>query len=399
MHGFLSRISGESEPPMDVEIVGKMTDLDRSGGIFFARVKDATRGQWPDTYVVKRLCLPEQNVYAVVVGVSPKTKTVRGIPRRNVLFASESRKECKLWRALWCNREGRKEARIVKVAWTLASDPERPASALLECNEYINEAAVGVLASSVRLPHVVKTYAAWIERGFGHILMDYGGHTLQRLLVDLTVAELKSSVVQTLVTLGVMQQLINLKHHDVHLDNLFVNRLRPEDVFDGQQLNSKGLWTYNLKWTTLDGTAKTLRIRLPHSNVLARLGDFGLSSATDPATNRRVQRFDYHLLNACEAEWGEWSGKTAGQESYDTVTMLSKFFLPDERKLTTPACFAYVTGLWNTLLHMDPTIEVSNIGRPFRGGAGQVNPFDFLASEAFQEFHATSDDADELVIC
>lgn len=375
---FLKKASydGSSKYVFSAEAELAETDL---GTIAMAKV---VGNDYP--WVLKTIDLQRQNMYAMTRGLSPKKKTLRGTEASNVVFVSQSKREC----TKWANTFRQRGLRLAKIAWLTKKQVSRDgAHTLLLCNEYINEAAIGTLMSRLPVPHFVKTHDAWIEDGTGHILMDYGGQSLTRSMVDFSIQEMKSVVLQVLVTLAIAQNLVSFKHHDVHLDNVFVNRMREgrkENEFQGSYLGSKRYWAYKI--------SQDCTIYVEHCGILAKLGDFGLASATEPTSGQRLERVDYPQLDAGEVEWGAWNGRMEDCKSYDVVTFLTKFFLEDEiAYVPNNACLAWIQGLFFGLQKQELDqnkgyITASLIGRPLRGQEGNVSPTDFLRSSVFADF-------------
>lgn len=384
MRTFLKNASYKGEPKFEFEVSGEIAKS-ALGAINVVRADKQS-----EPWVLKTVDLGEQNIYAMVKGVGPKKKTIRGSDVSFVVYTDTSRRACKEWAALY--RAGAPQGaaagphgphghlKLVKIAWVTKDlkTPRDGAKSILMCNEFLNEACVGRVASQLQLPHIVKTHDAWIEEGVGHILMDYGGQPMQRAMVDFSLAEMQSAIVQTIVTLAVAQHVLHLKHHDVHLENVFINRVKATDAFKGKALSSKPVWGYKL--------TNDLTVYIRHAGILAKLGDFGLSSITEPTSATRFERADYAHLNAGEFEWGAWNGTLQHQRSYDMVTLLSKFFLEEEVAMTPESCLPWLQGLYTELRKMDSHITASAIGRPLRDAEGDVSPLEFLKSPAFKAF-------------
>jgi hypothetical protein len=228
----------------------------------------------------------------------------------------------------------------------------------------------------MKVPHFIKTYDAWIRDATGFVLQEYGGKTVCDRLPDLSYEQFKSIIVQTLVAMAIAQKELYFKHHDLHLDNVFVKEMDSTDT-----LLTKKVWLY-----TLPGRD----IKIEHHNVLAKIGDFGLSCITDPKSKTRIARVDYPLLDAGEAEWGQWSSRLDNQYSYDALVLLSKFFL-EEKSLATARQAAWARGAYNAIRDEWPAVECSLIGRPLRGQEGHATIAQILALPYFSEFHKNED--------
>ena len=359
---FLKDASYNGRSKYEYEICGEIAES-AIGKIQLVKVKGQSV-----PWILKTLDLHEQNFYAMVQGLSVKKKTLRGSDISHLVFTSGSRTECRTWAHTYYKHT---KTRLAKIAWVSKElDNQRDdAKTLILCNEFLNEACIGKLVSSLNLPHVVKTYDAWIENGVGHILMDYGGIPLMRAMVDFSLQEIQSVILQSLVFISVGQTKLKLKHHDMHLDNIFINRVK-EESYNGTLLRSKPIWSYKL--------SEDLTVYIPHQNILAKVGDFGLASLTEMESKTRFERVDYNHLDAGEVEWGAWNGKLSGQLSYDIVTLLSKFFLEEELEMLPTICSPWIQKVFASLEDLDPNICVSLIGRPLRDQEGNVSCAEFF---------------------
>lgn len=359
---FLKDASYNGRSKYEFEICGEIAES-AIGKIQLVKVKGQSM-----PWILKTLDLHEQNFYAMVQNLSVKKKTLRGSDISHLLFTSGSRTECRTWARTYYKQT---KTRLAKVAW-ISKDLEferDSAKTLLLCNEFLNEACVGKLVSSLNVPHVVKTYDAWINDGHGHILMDYGGMPLMRSMVDFSLQEMQSVVLQSLIFIAIGQTQFHLKHHDMHLDNIFINRVK-EESHNGTPLKSKPIWSYKL--------AEDLVVYVPHQNILTKIGDFGLASITEMESKTRFERVDYNHLDSGEVEWGAWNGKLNGQKSYDIVTLLTKFFLEEELEMLPSSCTQWLHQLYQTLEDLDHNICASLIGRPLRDQEGNISCIEFF---------------------
>ena len=377
----LDLISRESRPENDIVM---QTELHESaiGSIHYAKLRnmDVSDALKKQNLILKSLDLESQNLWAVVAGT--KKAILRGLDKSNVLFINSNKSEAKLWLDTWCkNFLGREECHLAKIAWLTHTLPcERDgALKIIQTNEYLNEAMVGLLITkyiSSQIPHFVKTEGSWIQDSTGFILQEFGGHNMHKHMADLTLEEFKSCVVQVLAALAYAQNKIQLKHHDVHLENVFINRLKDSDVFQGQKMMDKS-WKY---------TFDKCNVFLKHQGLLIKIADYGLSSATDPESKIRFERADYELLDSAECEWGEWSGRLETRKLYDAVVFLSKFFLPEEIGLCRTECSQWAQKVYMEMKLKWPILECSNIGRPFRNHEGQADIQEIFELDIFSEF-------------
>lgn len=375
----VQKMSRAGRPKKPVHIKGRLHES-AIGAIYFASMADSG-----DSMVVKTLDLNKQNIWSVSKNNS--RTTLRGLNDAHVLFLCEERDEACEWASLWCDPfEDRADVTVGKVAYlTTYDDKMKPVK--IRLNEFLNEATVGLIVSQtvgLKVPHIVMTRDAWIDDAHGHILQDYGGISLFKNMADLTLQEFKSIVMQMLVTIALGQEACQLKHHDVHLDNVFLNRLKPSDSFNGQVLSSKPKWSYSLQ-----GSKGPVHISIEHCGILAKLGDFGLSSASLDGV--RFERVDYPLLDAAEKEWGEWSGTLEGQKTYDVAVFLSKFFMDDERSKCPSKLSSWARDCYADIRKAVPILECSVIGRPIRGREGNMSCADILTLPIFAEFAASEE--------
>lgn len=376
---FLETASYNGEPQMIFEECQEIAE----SALGTIRVVRSAKNE---VLIVKTLNLEDQNIYAITRGLSKRT--LRGTSSDNIDFISSSRTECREWVETF-KHPAKHVSKICWITETLKQERDL-AKTVLYCNEYLNEAAVGLIVSQLLIPNVVRTYEAWIDDSHGHILMDYAGQSLTRAMVDFSIEEMQSVVMQTLVFIAIAYQTVRLKHHDIHLDNVFVNRLKPDYTWKNKTLASKKYWAYKIN--------ADLTIYIKHASILAKVGDFGLASVNEPDSKTRIERIDYTLLDAAEPEWGRWNGTLEKQESYDIVTFLSKFFLKEDLSMVPTDCIQWVQSLFGQLQKLDPRICASLIGRPMQDREGRIDPVQFLMSPVFETYRVPPATEDILYI-
>jgi len=386
----LQKISRESNPTRQIKVGGRLHDS-AVGAIYFAKFSEDNSDV---PLILKTIDLQTQNLWCITKNNT--RSTIRGIPSSNILFLTESKSEAKEWMSLWCTSDvyskDRAGALCGKLCWAVESVARDKATNLYRVNEYLNESLVGLLLTEqIQLPHIVKTHDAWIKEATGFVLQDYGGTSMYKSMVDLSLAQFKSIVLQVLITLSICQEVCAFKHHDVHLENVFLTNLTSKHIDRGLPMNSKATWCYEL--ATSSGP---LLFAIQHHNKLAKLGDFGLSSITDVKTSSRVERADYSILDAGESEWGEWSGRLECMWPYDALTFLSKFFMDTERSLCHETHSAWARNLYKEMQTLMPTVECSVIGRPLRGREGNLKIADLLAKcPSLKEYHYQNHNLDD----
>ena len=361
---MLQTRSKKSRPDKRLLIKGPLHES-ALGAIHFANYLDSD-----EPLIVKTIDLEEQNIYCA--NMNNKRAIVRGLHSSKVVFISNSKSETKEWIATY-----RPELTLSKIAYIMG--PEKNGILTIRTNEFLGEALVGLIVSeNVKVPHIVRTRDLWIEDSMGHILQDYGGTSMYKHMASLSFEEFKSAIMQCLVTLSICQKKVALKHHDLHLDNVFLTTMKADDP-----LMKSDHWSYDLYKP--DG--QIVKITLKHHGILAKIGDFGLASATDPVSMMRIERADFHILDAGDAEWGQWCPLLEGHEAYDVLVLLSKFFLEEERSLCSVRQAAWARGAYDAIRLIRPEIECSVIGRPLRNqDGGTLSIAEILESPYFNEF-------------
>jgi hypothetical protein len=377
---LLHRLSRECPPKQKVEIKGRLHDSSL-GAIYlatFANQGGPNESKANETsLVLKTMDLQQQNVWCLVKDT--KRTTLRGQDHARIVVMHDSKSDLKEHKRVWLDPFGTPSS-LAKIAFVDGGKIQRDnASHLFLLNEYMNEALVGLLVHEYLdpvLPHYVSIYDAWIHNAFGFLLQDYGGQSCLKILSDMSLEEFKSLVLQVLVAIAFGQTILGLKHHDVHLENVFVTRLNAQGPLKQFPDATKcATWSYKL--------SKDIHFTFDHCHVLGRLGDFGLASANDPNSKIRFERVDYPLLDIGETEWGAWNGSMDSCASYDMMTFLSKFFLEHESAYIRSDQRAWAQEVyWSIHKFINEksgvSVEMSWIGRPFRGHEGPVDALTIL---------------------
>ena len=138
------------------------------------------------------------------------------------------------------------------------------------------------------------------------------GVELETIVNDLSPDEMKSIMLQVLASICIAQQRIKLKHHDLHLFNVLVH---PAAESDAKQ------WSVETPFGLL---------HIPIVGMHASIIDFGLSSATDPESGKRLVRLDEELLTKPKKDepsddWGVWGPTLEGDTGYDVAMFVESF--------------------------------------------------------------------------
>ena len=364
----LNKYSREGTPKHDVRLGGRLHDS-ALGSIYVAHVNSEK------ALILKSINLQDQNLFAVTVG--QKRTTLRGLEASKIEYLTDSKTEAHEWLDTWkCSDDS---ALVAKVCWVDGPLARDGATKVKLCNEYLNEVMVGLIVSKIKVPHFIKTQDAWIQNAKGYILQDYGGTTLIKKMLSLSFTEFKSVLLQVILAIAIGQTQAHLKHHDMHLENVFITELKDIE-HQGVPLKSKDSWSYSTHGTTL---------YVPQCGVLALIGDFGLASATDNGT--RYERLDMPLLDQGEADWGQWTGQL--QEAYDVLTFLSFFYLEEESSMCQKSHADWARSIYDAICKASPTpVRCSLRGRPMRNCHGEgLTMAAILALPVFDEFKVQRD--------
>lgn len=259
------------------------------------------------------------------------------------------------------------------------------------------------------------------EKLWGVTLMERVHCTLDVLAPSMTTAEMRSVVFQVLVALHAGQTCIELKHHDLHADNVFLLLLdsaawssrvpkklgRKLEVHAKEDTSSSNASSRVLpSGACFDYILGGRRFRVPHYGIVAKIGDYDQASARHPRTgSTRIMRADLELLqydssgsesagseiDGREDIWGPWNGHLVGHRGYDAQFFLGFLYAQDwfeDLPLATQhflLCALDVVG--------GPT-KLTSIGRPGIGAVSDVPPIALLLNEDLFGHFQLEDDAD-----
>jgi hypothetical protein len=151
---------------------------------------------------------------------------------------------------------------------------------ILEASEFFVEAGVDFLIKSYvspTIPYFLTSEDIWRSRRHGNILLKKAGFDINTYFPFFGLVEIQALVVQIMHAIAWAQELIQLKHHDLHCGNVFV-------LGETKKLKTLGFPNSNIKFLVPAHMPKVL------------IGDYGLSSASDPKSNKRLTRADFHLM-------------------------------------------------------------------------------------------------------
>ena len=236
------------------------------------------------------------------------------------------------------------------------------ADILILGNTFYTEKAVGEclnfhVNSKLPVPTFCVLEESWKSERYYNISMEYAGVEMTDFLPALSLEDMKSIVMQVLVSMAWAQKICHFKHHDMHPGNIFIDQ---------------GI--VPLEWKLPNG--KSLHLG---GQYVARVADFGLSAITNPVSCTRHARVDYELNSVSHKSWGKWDHILQGNEGYDVAVFLAclKDDTEGEKK-------RWISKLLRELGKHSSTFKMSSKGRP--SGPVTCSAEDFLELPVFAEF-------------
>lgn len=120
--------------------------------------------------------------------------------------------------------------------------------------------------------------------------------------------------IQILHAIATYQKTYQLQHNDLHTGNVFIERITPETVFKGQNLNDAEWFHY---------TVGKVDLYLPCIPILAKIGDFGLAvKYSHPIVGDKESAMEGYDQDDGDGPWiPNWY-----TESYDMLTISSRIY-------------------------------------------------------------------------
>jgi hypothetical protein len=207
----------------------------------------------------------------------------------------------------------------------------------IELTEFFLEAAVGRLVNTALLdcgmtPHVIRTRQCFAHEGRGYLVLDRADGCLSDALQDrmegvrLRPEDVAGVYVQVLHALQVAQNVLGLKHHDLHTNNVFLKRLRPGDTWRGADLYAATHFKYMLNDTAL---------YVPNTTrCIPWIADYGFCSVFSGGV--RLERADLTAFGVTspgsDTHWGDWSPELRGCRGYDAQVLVGDAACTLQRK-------------------------------------------------------------------
>lgn len=363
--------------------------------------KERARTKWrPGQRVVKHISLEHFRVWGVV------TNYVQPRAGRGVIVKSQDKVAyfCTKGEAedsLKATPEARMSLFVVRVRAEIGSGAEQDGKASLLLPEYANEAFMGQFLTAKLLdtetcPHFVRYHSVHRTRKDWWVEQERISNNMDNVIDSLSAKQLLHYIVQIFAALQVSQAHLQLKHHDLHRGNVF---LESRKHFEWRGKEGKAVKTLLYVLTAGDNSKASppLFLAVPAEDYIVKIGDYGCMSMTvvssDHSAKRptpiRVGRMDFETLKTEEdSRWGKWDNEYEGKESYDLQMILSSM---DHSRGPSAEVAREKKELCQTL-QLDLGGKCSSYGRPLRSVPG-MDAFALLAtSPTLAQFRVTEED-------
>lgn len=184
-------------------------------------------------------------------------------------------------------------------------------------SEFVSESLCHLLltdlVASGITPHVVMAFRALNHKRDGYLIQERISSNIDEALEEnpkLTCRDICAMYLQVFVTLHTLQQACGFKHHDLHLNNVFLKRIDGSMTWNGVKLKDATHFSYKLGDRVLT---------IPNCGYIVKIGDFGMSSLN--IYGRRIQRLSLDCYKSSPS-WGEFSADLDGGCGYDGQVLM-----------------------------------------------------------------------------
>ena len=180
-------------------------------------------------------------------------------------------------------------------------------------------------------------------------------------------------------SLHVMQEILQLKHHDLHDQNVAVKRIDSQTLFRGKPLEKVTHFMYNVG---------DKLFFVPNIKYLIKLSDFGFSSVS--LGGKRVKRVDLDHFNDKPSQYGFWDADLEEKHGYDLQVLLGGYCTPSLKTLCSKnkEIGALMRIIYNTAL--GPNGRNTRFQRPLPGYESDVKPSQLILNLFGAEGSCTS---------
>lgn len=258
------------------------------------------------------------------------------------------------------------------VTTTIISEHITPASACF--SEFVNESLCHLLLTDLVekgvTPNLIMAFRAFTCGGKGYLLQERITTSLNEVLDEnpgMTCKDLAGFYLQVFATLHVLQNTCGFKHHDLHLNNVFVKRIDDTMTWKGVKMSEATHFTYDLGGGVV--------LTFPNNGYIVKIGDFGYSSLD--VHGRRLQRLDLSTFFKATSD-GDWSPELTSRRGYDGQVCLSMPpFEHNSDRVNDPGTIELLQRLRKATTGPNGKLSRSRY-KPVTGHVSDVSPMDVI---------------------
>lgn len=219
-------------------------------------------------------------------------------------------------------------------------------------------------------PHITMAFRALEWNNTGYLIQERISSTLEEIIESdpkIGAREVAALYFQIIFTLHMLQETCQLKHHDLHTDNVFVNVIDDKMVWKGQKLKDATHFSYRLDDSTV--------VYLPNTGYIVKIGDFGEASLD--IHGRRLQRLDMDT-HPKGTGWGDYTSALKGHEGYDAQVLIgAPPFEPESWRMDDKPTSTFLRHLRRVIQGSRGKLSRSRL-RPLPGHVSDVTPLEVL---------------------
>jgi len=170
-------------------------------------------------------------------------------------------------------------------------------------------------------------------------------------------------------TVYVMQEVLQLKHHDLHDQNVAIKRIDNQTLFRGEALKHVTHFMYNIG---------EQQFFVPNIGYLVKLSDFGFANVS--VGGKRMQRIDLPHFNDNPSKYGTWDSDLEDKHGYDLQVLLASYCTPSLKTLCSKnkEIATLMRTMYTTVL--GPKGRNTKSQRPMPNHVSDVRPADAICS-------------------
>ena len=267
-------------------------------------------------------------------------------------------------------------------------------------SEFVSESICHTLLTSLVsegiTPHLVMALKVLKCGNRGYLMQERITSTIEEALEEnpkLTPRDMAGMYLQLFITLHVLQDTCSFKHHDLHIDNVFIKRIDEHMMWNGVHLSEATHFSYDLGDTVLT---------IPNCGYIVKIGDFGISSLD--MAGRKVQRLSLELYET-SPKWGEWSVELEGKRGYDGQLLMGcPPFDPESWRFQDKDTQEFLRRVRGAAQGPNGVLTHGK-RRPAHGNVSDVAPLDVVRSvfvqdpEPMYDFRGAPEGSKPVVVC